>query len=267
VYYLYSKAKKGSLPKFDYTFNKFEDFYAIGKILTRKLDGLYEVNIKANKYDEVMEFINISEQYWYLNIYITMAEPLLDRVLKGKPAANTLSMKDDYEVWTDLIQKYNILFDKGCIKKIYWSIKHDYDTMTNALTEIKSAYGDRIVTMKMVEKVIQLDDFVYPRSVCISYVKMDRFRRSRLNKSVQCFGSDLVYYAMRKNVTNLLEAKMQYFKTGNGNNLIKALPMDNLVKLNYAFIVAPSGFKDIYTLLNLYEKGVYLDDYLQERTF
>lgn len=266
MYYLYKKTKKAVLPRFDYTFNKFEDFYDIGSILTRKLDGTYMVNIKSTKYDDVIEFIGLSDQFWFLDIYIELPEALLERIIKSKPDAKILSSKDDYEVWKDLIQKHNILFDKGCIKKIYWGIKHDYTTMNEVLADIKSSYGERVVTMNMVEKVVQLDNLVYPRMVCISYLKMDRFRHSRLNKSVQCFGSDVVYYAMRKNVKTFLDNKIQYFKSGEGNDLIKAIPMDNLVKLNYAFLVAPSGFKDIYTLLNLYEKGVYLNDYLQENT-
>ena len=64
-----------------------------------------------------------------------------------------------------------------------------------------------------------------------------------------------------------LKEKIKYLKTGKGNGLIKMLDADNIVRLLNCIDFNRGSFKDVTTILNLYEKGVTINDTLQKRTY
>ena len=266
MYYLYDTSSKSKVPLADYYFTTFNDFYNISSLLTRKITGEYIINITSNKSADVIEFINNPDVHKHVIVYISLDSSLLSYILSIKPGANTLTSVDPYTIWTDAIQKMNLHFDSGCVKKLYWNVKHDYGIMLDALTQLKEAYGTQIIKMDMISKVIPIDEIVYPRSVMYSYIKLDRYRNTKLKKSLDVFGNDIVFYSMRKNIDKIIDQKIEYYKSGLGTEFLKSLPFENMLKLKYAFISAPRSFNDITVLLKLYEKGEYLDDYLQETT-
>lgn len=266
MYYLYSSKDKSKISKCDYTLKSMDDFYDISKVLTHKLTGPYVICVKSSKYQDVESFIKVSDNYKHLIVYIEVPQETLDYLQARQPNASLLSSENIYETWTELIQRYNLILAKGCSKSLFFSIKHDYDTMSEVVLELKQAYGNAEVNMDMIKKVISIDDLVYPRSVLIAFLRMDRSRRKKLRMCLNNFTSSLVYNSMKKNCTSLLEQKNAYYKTGKGSDLIKTIPYENLVKMHYAFVTNPYGLNDAELLLNLYERGEYLNDYLQETT-
>lgn len=266
MYYLYSSKDKSKIAKCDYTLKSMNEFYDLSKVLTHKLTGPYVVCIKANKYTDVEEFIKSSDNYKHLIIYIEVAPETLEYLQARQPNASLLSSENIYETWTELIQRYNLILDKGCSKNLFFSIKHDYDTMSEVVLELKQAYGNAVVDMDMIKKVISIDDLVYPRSVLIAFLRMDRNRNKKLRLCLSNFNSSLIYNSMKKNCLKLLEQKNAYYKTGKGSDLIKTIPYENLLKMHYAFVTNPRNFNDAELLLRMYERGEYLNDYLQKET-
>lgn len=266
MYYLFSKKTDNAVPRCTYNFNNFKDFYNIASSLTRGIRGKYNIKVKSDSLSEVKEFINNEERYSYLDVYIEVSDTLMDLVQLSKPGARRLSAQDNYEVWKDLISKFKLLFDTRCADMLYWSIEHTYEKMYGTLSTLSKAYGYKAITKPMIEKFFILDETVYPRNVCISYIRMDRFRKGKLTKCLASFGNDITFYAIRKNVRQLLDSKLAYLKTGRGSDLIKSLELDNILKLTYAFESCPQGICDVYIVLNLYEKGDYINAYLQQGT-
>ena len=266
MYYLYSSKDKSKITRCDYTLKSMEEFYDIIRVLTHKLTGPYTVCVKTNKYDEVEQFIKMSDNYKHLIVYIEVTPETLEYLQARQPNASLLSSENIYETWTELIQRYNLILDKGCIKNLFFSIKHDYDTMSEVVLELKNAYGNQVVNMDMIKKVISIDDLVYPRSVLIAFLRLERSRNKKLRLCLNNFNSSLVYNSMKKNCLKLLEQKHAYYKTGKGSDLIKTIPYDNLLKMHYAFVTNPRSFNDAELLLKMYERGEYINDYLQEDT-
>lgn len=267
MYYLYKKAKGNSLPNFSYTFKKFEEFYNVANVLTVPLVGTYNINVKSDSYDDVKQFINISYTYQYLVIYIEVSENLLEYIVMHIPKVQLLDSKSNYELFKELVEKYGILFKKGCLKTLYFAIGHTYEEMTEALEQIKYTFPDvREISDTELNELFVIDKLIYPRSICIAYIRLDRGRKTQLTKCVGYFGNDLVLFAMRKAAKKFLEEKIQYYKTGKGSNLIKTMPMENIIKMNMALMYKRSSFMDIYTIMSLYEKGVYVDDFIQRKT-
>lgn len=266
MYYLYKKSKSVALPRFTYTFAKFEDFYQTAKVLTASLVDTYSIRIKSDSYKDIVQFISSGQDYPWMTIYIETTQSIMDYVSLTKPNVSMLSAKSNWDTFTDLISRYGILFDRGCIQILYRAIDHEYDSMIEALELIKQEYPNKKITEKEVSSLFVVDNLIYPRSVCISYLRMDRWRRSRAVKCVDYFGNDLVLYSIRKNVVGFLNEKINYLKTGKGSALIKQIPVYNIIRLYNALHAGRVGFKDILVILDLYEKGETVNDTLQERT-
>ncbi len=266
MYYLYKKGKSVALPRFDYTFPKFADFYETANVLTASLVSSYNIRIKSDSYKDIIEFINSDNPYPWLNIYIETTQGTLDYIALGKPDATFLSSKTNWDTFLELIQRYGILFDRNCIRILYGAIAHDYESMVDALLKIQEEYGDKKITESDISALFVVDNLVYPRTVCIDYLRMDRWRRSRAIRCISYFGNDLVLYSIRKNVDNYMDEKLKYLKTGTGSGLIKTIPVNNIVRLQNALYFGRQRFMDILTILDLYEKGETVYDTVQKRT-
>lgn len=264
MYYLYKKGSKQVPAKMDYTFEHYKDFLVVAPSLTMKITGPYVVSIKIVSFDEVKDFLQNEDSYKHIDIYLQAEKDFYNVILLRKPGIRTLEEKDNYEIWTELIRRLDIRLEAKLSKKLYWSISHEYEKMYECLTELKKEYGKQIISMPMVTRVINIDQIVYPRTVCISYIRLSRDRKSKLSKSISEFGNDLVFYSIRKNLDQFLNDKNSYFLTGEGSDLIKSLPYDNLLKLWSAFHNTPKYFRDVTVILNLYEKGEQVNDYLQK---
>jgi hypothetical protein len=266
VYYLYNSKDKSKIRKCDYTLKSMEEFYNLSKVLTHKLTGPYVLCIKETDYKEIEMFIKSSDNYKHLIIYIEVTPEALEYLQARNPDAQLLDSENLYETWTGLIQRYNLILAKGCSKALFYSIKHEYEIMSDIVLELKQTYGNKEIDMNMVKKVISIDDLVYPRSVLISYIRMDRSRHKKLKLCMNNFNKGIIYNSMRKNCIELVKQKNAYYKTGKGSDLIKTLPYENLLKLYYAFITNPRNIIEPEILLSLYERGEYLNDYLQKTT-
>lgn len=267
MYYLYKKSKSTELPEFQYIFKKFDDFYEVAKLLEVPLIGAYYINIKTDSYKDIMSFINTSESYSTLVVYIEVSESLLNYITLQKPTVKLLESKSNYEVFKELISKYGILFNKNCIRTMYFAIGHSYADMDEALELLQRTFPDvSPITENEISKLFIVDNVTYPRNVCIMFLRLDRGRYSNLRKCIDHFGNDLVLYSMRKTAKKFLQEKLIYLKTGKGSKLISMISYLNIVKLCNALDYNRRRFMDITTILTLYEQGVTINDTLQKRT-
>ena len=264
MYYVYSKSGKLALPRFNYTLNSFETFYELSGVLTKPLVGRYTIRIQAKNSKDIIDFVRVNENYKHLDVYIEVDTDVLNYVSLHLTGVSKLDTKNNYEVWSELISEFGILFDAGCAKRLYYAISKDYDSMSESLRLIKQEYGSNLVTQQDIEKLFMLENITYPRQVCVQYLLMSRWRRKTLERALNIFGNDLTFYSIRKHTRQFLKDKISYLKTGTGNELIKKIPVYNIVRLLTVLEYENSEkFKDISVLLALYERGENINDYLQ----
>lgn len=265
MYYLYKKSKQVQLPQFHYRFKRFDEFYDLANRMKISIFGVLYINIVSDDYEDIVNFIEVSEQYSGMIIYIEVNEALLGYIKLAKPYASMLSGQSNYEVYKTLVNKYSILFDKGIMDKVYFSIGHSYEEMDEAMLLIKDSYPNEVmITLEMATKIFVIEGLIYPRSVLISYLRLDRGRRNNLDKCVEYFGNDLVLYSMRKTMRKLLKEKISYLKSGKGSYLIKTIPVCNLIFMADVLDYNRHGFKEIKTIMALYEKGETINDFVHE---
>lgn len=267
MYYLYKKAKNLGLPKFAYNFKNFAEFYEVAPVLEVPLIGSYNIRVKSDEFKDIIRFIETSGSYQLLQVYIEVSETLLEYLRLARPTASFLSSASSYETFKELVSSYEILFAHKCLDVMYFAIGHSFEEMDEALQTLKNAYPKNTeITKEHISRLFLVDDKIYPRSVLIMYLRLDRGRDKTLEKCINHFGNDIVYYSMRKTVRKFLDSKIKYMKTGNAPYLIKTLPTNNLIHMIRCLDYENERFRDIRTLLTLYEKGVSVNDFIQERT-
>lgn len=258
--YLYIKSKKTVLPNIHFSFRNLEDFKGIVKSLTYTFTGPYAIKLKELSKEEIIELVNSSDIYKHVDIYIEVNESLLKYVRSYYPSVKTINSISYYELYEKLIKKYNLLLERGGLKFLYSVIEKDYDAMEEFIANLKGIYGNNPVSIKTLKENYILDDYTYPRTALISYLRMERWRESRLKKSINQFGNDLVLYSMRKNIRRIFNDKLNYLTTGDGAGYVKYIPTNNIIAMMNALDYSRGRFKDIFLILKLYEKGITIND-------
>ncbi len=265
MYWLYKKDKSLVLPIFDYTFGSFKDFYEVSKVIKIPLlKSAYNVKIKTDSYSDLKEFLDRSGEFSFLQIYVQVEESMLRYVKMNNPNVSLIDSKSNWEIFEELVSMNNVLFKHGCMKIFYNAVPHTYEDINAGLSDLKVMFPNTEITEKELSELFPIDTYVYPRQVLIAYLKMDRWRQSKLNKCLEVFGNDLTLYAMRNNCKKIFESKIKYLKTGIGNYLDKLLPSKNIVFMMDLLVYNRRGFKDIYTILSLYERGETINDFISD---
>lgn len=263
MYHLYVKSKSTVLPRINFTYSKLSEAIETMNTLTVSLSGAYVIKLKDLPYDDVMQLIKDATKYQHLDIYIEVSDSVLKYVKYSYPDVSILGSESYWDIFIDLVRRYSILLEKGGLEFLYRVLPRDYDYINDFLLQLKDKFGDKQISIAEIKSNFVIDDLTYPRTVLIAYLTMSRWRASKLKKSINDFGQDLVLYAMRKNVRKLLEEKIMYYKTGTAPKYIKDIPYQNIVCMCNVLDYGRDGFKDIFLLLKLYERGVTVNDFIK----
>ena len=267
MYYLVKNKKKNSYPVTNYSFKDFKSFYEVAGNLDVPIFGRYTFVIKSDNMNDVYEFVKNEEQYSGFIVYIYTTQANIDYICLKKPGANVYGAKTEYQNFMELIEKHEILFAKGVADVLYKSIDHDYEEMDSILLRVKTEFGGQEVKERDLESLVVLNKIVYPRQVLMAYLNMDRWRLQKLRRCVSQLGNDVVFWSIRKSIKKLVESKVKYLKTGMNDSGIKYVNYDNLLFMYRTFLTGTGNFKDVEMLMRLYEKGVTVNDIIQEDAF
>lgn len=255
---------QNNVPECFYNLDNVDELFDLLGVLTKPLIGELNVSIKLKSYGDVVRVINAEQRYGDINLYVIVDESLYNYTLRYKPGIRSIDEKSSYDMLKDLISEYNILLDTNCLKLLYYSIDHSYAEMKEAVQTIKDHFKDKhTVTKQDLEELFDLNGTLYPRNVLMMYLTMNKWRNTYLQKVLELYGNDITYGAMYKNIKKIFQAKFQYYKTGDGPNYIKKIPLQNVARMYDVFIQNERNFNDITTILNLYEQGGTLNDIVQ----
>lgn len=263
---LLKKGKQQSdITGFDYAFKKFELFYTIVENLNVKLNGRYKIKVDDDNIEQVLKFIDRESEFSNLSVFIYLPETSLEYVQKARPSANFQGVVKMIDIFKTLVKEYGLLFAKGVMYTLYNSIPHEIVDMEEAVKTLQKEYGTGVeITEQMVSKHFIINKVIYPRTVLLSYLSMNRWRQSKLCKSVEMLGNDLVLGAMVKNVKQFMEDKVTYYKTGRTTPLVRSIDTQNLQQMYRILVTERYGINDVFLLMNMYERGLSFYDLVFE---
>lgn len=249
---------------FDYEFKDFDTFYKIAGVLTVSFKGKYVIAIHVDNLKDVRDFIKREHEYAHLMIYIILPASSIERLVLEYPNIAVMEDIKPYDVFNELIGKKGLLFDKGVRQTLYASIDHTDEAMESAISTIFNEYGNNAsISEGMVAKLFVLNKTVYPRTVLLSYLNMDRWRDTKLRKCLETVGNDVALGACVKNVNKFMDDKITYFKTGKGNYITKSMNTDRLNWMYQVLVIDRGNIKDLTLLFAMYERGI-RNDFIQE---
>ena len=265
MYAIYERRGKKALLRADYVFEDFKDFYNIAENLGVPFHGTYSINIVDDDIKAVQDFISVSDKYRHLDIRIYASSATIDYITMYKPGLPVASMQKDYDIYLELVGEHRLFFEKRAMVTLYNSIDHDRDSMNDALTLLEQEYGRyKEITEPMLSKFFILNKVTYPRTVLIAYLRQDYNRQRLLTKCINDVGKDVALGAMVKNIKLLFEKKVEYLKTGKGEWIIKELNTRNVDLMYRILYLEKHKLNDIEILLDLYERGLSVDDIIQQ---
>lgn len=265
MYRLVPIKKSTKIGNHDFFFKDFETFYNIARVITVSLTGKYSIGVQTKKIEDIKEFIRVQADYETLMVYIYVPETLVDYMAMYETDLNVSEKVKPFEEFRELIRKYSVLFEKKVDSLLYASIEHDYESMEDAISKLAETYGSyNPISEKMLEPLFIINKIVYPRTVLLDYLFLGRYRDYKLKKCLQAVGNDVALYSCIKNINELMQQKVTYFKSGSGSKLIKAVNTKRLTIMYRVLVLERSGLNDITLLLNLYERGLSVNDIVQE---
>lgn len=250
--------------RYDYIFKDFAQFYEIANTLTYSIFGRYTIKIVTDVIEDVIVFIKNSEKYMFLDISIYMPEAAIDYIQQYDTKINVQGSVRDIDAFKELISNKNILFEKGVMYTLYNSIQHDSESMEKALNLIVSEIGLGVpISEKILSTLFLLNKVVYPKTVLISFIQMNRYRWAKFEKSISTVGNRVLLAAMIKNIKQFINDKVVYYKTGKVSTFTKNLNTDNLMLLYRVLVSERENVNDARLLLTLYERSLSPYDILQ----
>lgn len=248
----------------DYELKDFETFYKLAENITVPLVGIFRINIFSDKVEDIKQFVAVADRYSYMDIKLYVAETVADYITMYNTNLTIANTRSPFDEFKDMISEEGLLIEKYTLSTLYASIDHQTESMLQVVKTLKEEFGTNVlITEKMLTKVVILNKVIYPRTVLIDYLRLDRYRRNKLDKCISAIGKDIVLGAFIKNIKKLFEEKVEYFKTGKGSYIIKDIDTYSLNLMYRIFVLERGKCKDIYLLLELYERGLGLYDLVQ----
>lgn len=262
--YLFDRKNKPVLPKMDYVFETYEDFVELSGALTTSLFGNYKMEIININAKELLELSRNENSYPYFNVYVPVDSAVVKELRLIAPALKLMDQTDFYSIWLEQISKYQLNLTPDAVHKLYWAIPRNITSIIDCAIVLEDKYHQEKINYQMAKKALGLEDRIFSKMLCVYFIRQDRYRWQKLDTAIKQTGEQRLFYSMRKNLDYLLEEKFKHIKQGTGSDLIKTLPLDNMLRLKYAFTQYEGKTKSIYLLLNLYEKGETYDSLYRE---
>lgn len=243
--------------QFDYTFNKFSDFYKIADVLYLPLMGVYKIAVITTDIEDVQNFIKVEDKYSHLSVSIFMEESALSVIEETVVDAYIEETINSYEVFKRMITERNLLFDRYMIYKLYRSIEHDTVSLMTALDKLLEEYGaGELLTEEKISRLFVINNITYPSQVLVKFINMENNRWRLLDMCLSQIDNDVLVGSVCKEIRKLTSEKAEYFKTGDGADRIKKLNTRNLLTAYSVFISERKGINDAFILFKLYESGI-----------
>ena len=266
MYVIIASRKNDMKESHDYAYKDFQSFYELASVVTVSFFGKYSCSIETDDVNEIQEFILNSGAYTYLSVFIYTTEQVTQYLSLYYTNLPIIECKSQFELFKSIVMEKKLLIEIGLLSLLYASIGHKVYEMEDAVNKIVEEYGEQMeVSESMLASLFILNKTTYPKSLLVSYLKMDVYRKNKREKCLKDVGNSIALGAMIKNSKLFIKEKAKYFKTGRCDPLVKKLSTFNIAQMYRILVLERGGFGDVGLLLELYERGLSADDIVQRR--
>lgn len=244
--------------EYDYLLTSLSELEDVMKIIYKPILGVYHIGLTFTEMSDIKFLLNNRSRYNHLDIHLLLSESMYKKVSLAMPNSIQAEKSSIFDYLKEGISTRNLLISKKVVSLLYSSVGKSYEEIDDILDILYKQFGPFMqISAKDLSKYLVINTVVYPRTVLISYINLNRWRRTQLEKCLSDISPEIVTAAMIKNVKKLHEQKSKYLSSGLGTKFIKELNTKNL-NLMYYHLVSnkPRNLNDIVLLLELYERGL-----------
>lgn len=237
---------------FDYVFEDGASFESILPYLAPKLQGQWEVALVEPKPVFVRTFLDTSIVPSYIHLTMFIEGRQLEQLYLERPQL-VEKEKSSWDTYMDLIKTYPIPIDDKALREIYYRKGPKEADLREALNTL-SDYP--VITLREVNKHFAPVQRVYASQVVRLFLQKD-FKKAWKSLPVleRELGTTIAFYAMRKNIRAVFEAKCKYLQNEETKeSIVATVDSYTIVRLYWWFEVA-TGPEQLYLILAMFEKG------------
>lgn len=218
--------KRTVYTKADYTFEKLKDFEKVVPYLYPKIEGSWRISLIKFQLDElehIQENINIPD---YVNIYAYLSKDILEKFVEKFPDVRERE-KTPKEKYNEFLKDFPKMFTGKALKELYSRFHGNVAKIEEIAADLLELTQDKdVIDVSDINKIAVKEDIVYAKDVLYTFLiydceliprrghKLAGYRWKKpwelYNKLVNNLGRSYSYYAIRKQVDNLVKEKIKY---------------------------------------------------------
>lgn len=236
---------------YDYVIEDFDQFLTLLPFLTPKVEGDWNIIIIEPKLAFVRMCLDTEIIPEYLSLVITMEKALLEQLYLERPALVDKE-KTNWERYLDMLSGFESVLANKTMYEIYKRCGPREDTLRAAL-DLLSQYP--VITMKEINKHFAPVTRVYAKQVVHAFLRK-RFSSAwkMLSMLEADIGSTIAFYAMRKSIRAIFNAKCNYLRNEETKEyIVESVDVYTIILLYWLFESATSP-EQLYPILLMFER-------------
>lgn len=245
---LVNNSSEGRLPDADYILEKTDKLFDIISLLTPKFEGKWEFILIDPKIKVIKELLSsrMIPEWIDINVYTTQKK--IDEIVLEYPEYIP-KQKTRKEMFNEVIATVNHVIDEAAKKALYAALSNKPSELQETLTKLDKECKGTSITLKQVQSVVNYTKRVYASDVLNAFLIGDARRWKLYNSLERELGTEIMYYAIRKQVHLLLQAKEDYLRNKDVKQFIVKRLDAPLICYTYVLFANSTNYNQLYGLM------------------
>lgn len=236
---------------YDYVIEDSDKFLSLLPFLTPKVEGDWHVIIIEPKLAFIRMCLDTEIIPEYLDLVITVEQSLLDQLYLERP--NLVEKeKSNWDRYLDMLASFSSILANKTMYEIYRRCGPREDNLRAALDTL-SQYP--VITMREINKHFAPVTRVYAKQVVQAFLRKHYSSAWKMLGILEAdIGSTVAFYAMRKSIRSVFQAKCKYLRNEETTEyIVESVDVYTIILLYWLFESATSP-EQLYPILLMFER-------------
>lgn len=240
--------KQSKLPEADYVLDKSEKLLSLLEVLTPKFKGNWDILLIDPKIKEAKDLIDVDTVPDYVECTLYLPQAKLDIIVMDYPKLAP-KQKSNKDVFKEMISGLSHMIDKNAMWLVYNTVGSNLTALQEALDKLDKECEGTSITSKQVQSTFAVTKRVYSSDVIRAFLLKDRYRWLKLSTLVSDLGTEYAYYALYKQVRELLTQKNDYLHNEDTKNSLVQLVDAPFICYAYTLFANSSSWRNLYGVM------------------
>lgn len=203
------KGKKVTFPKYDYLFDKYNNFLKLYPYITPKIIGDWTIVLLGLKIPDIEHLNNQIELSDDVRLLVYLEKDVIAKALELYPEM-VYEKVSRWDAYMDYIVSLGVRIDNKALSAIFKRCNGSLDTIKEELPRIINKCPTGNITLRDVNKNLIDNSRIYASQVIKEFLLNERYRWEHFDRLRKDIGNEISFYAMRKYLRKLVILKNKY---------------------------------------------------------